>query len=146
MYRARNFLFLAMALLLAVSGIAAINTPAAAQSSCVTQVSYPVTAAAQYYAQYYGAWNIRLSTPISAACNYSTGQLYAVGYAYDTVAYANVGMAKTVLSPVNGYSNGELVFTLPPSVLGHLLQISVAVYNNGGTVITMGWSRRPHSQ
>jgi hypothetical protein len=33
------------------------------------------------------------------------------------------------MNPVNGYAGGDLVFNLPPSALGHLLQMTVTVYN-----------------
>jgi hypothetical protein len=58
------------------------------------------------------------------------GSLWAVGNAYDTVANTNVGSANTAINSNGGYNGGQLVFTLPPSVVEHQLQISITVYSN----------------
>ena len=58
------------------------------------------------------------------------GSLWAVGNAYDTVANSNVGSANTAVNSNGGYNGGRLVFTLPPSVVEHQLQISITVYSN----------------
>ncbi len=56
--------------------------------------------------------------------------MWAVGNAYDTVANTNLGSASTAINSNGGYNSGQLVFTLPPSVVEHALQISITVYGN----------------
>jgi hypothetical protein len=126
-----------MALLLPLAAVAANSSPVFAQSACGAQVNSSITATQQYYGSSgsYDAsnynWNIQMSVPVSASCSYTRGQLYATGNAFDTTSGTNLASANTVLNNVNGgYYNGQLVFTLPPSVMGHPLQISISVYSN----------------
>jgi hypothetical protein len=61
-------------------------------------------------------------------------QLWAVGTAYDTITNQNLGSNNIVMNPNGGYYSGQLVFTLPYSVVEHLLQVQINVYssyNNG---------------
>jgi hypothetical protein len=125
--KARNYVLLASALLLALTGFA--TTLASAQYACNAQISYPATATTQYSGSYYNGWYIRLNVPVTAAC--SVSQLYAVGNVYDPVMYANVATTSTTMSPNNGGAyTGLLTFNLPPSVVEHPLQISVVFYTN----------------
>jgi hypothetical protein len=60
----------------------------------------------------------------------SYGQLWAVGNVYDTVANSNVGSNSIAMNSNGGYYSGQLVFTLPSSVVEHLLQVSISVYSS----------------
>ena len=72
--------------------------------------------------------NIGIIVPIFVSCSSSTNQLYAVGDAVDTSTNNDLGSVNTVLTPANGAYNGQLTFSLPSSIVGHPLQISVSVY------------------
>jgi hypothetical protein len=80
--------------------------------------------------QYYSS-NVGLTVPVSATCSFVSYQLYAVGTAYDTSYNSNVGTANTALSAMSGGNifAGQLAFNLPSSVQGHVVQISVSIYN-----------------
>lgn len=52
-----------------------------------------------------------------------------MGNVYDTAANANVGSTNVVLNPSGAYYSGQLGFTLPSSVVQHLLQVSISVYS-----------------
>ncbi|MGP8068353.1 MAG: hypothetical protein ACLP5V_00535 [Candidatus Bathyarchaeia archaeon] len=93
-----------------------------------------MTATTQYYgSNSYGSYspsNIQLTLPLSASCPNMGGQLWVVGNVYDTVANANLGSANSAIN-VNGDNYaGQLVFTLPPSVVEHQLQVSISIYSN----------------
>lgn len=137
MIKTRYYALLAMALLLPLAAVAANSNPVFAQSACGAQVNSSITATQQYYGSSgsYGAtnynWNIQMTVPVSVSCSYNGGQLYATGNTFDTTSGTNLASADTVLNNANGgYYNGQLVFTLQPSVLGHPLQISISVYSN----------------
>jgi hypothetical protein len=120
--------------LLALLPLAAISTGGMvfAQSPCGVQVG-SIQAAMEYYGSYYygqsNPWDIQLTVPISLSCPNAGGELWAVGNTYDTVANTNLGSANTVMNSYNGYYAGQLVFTLPPSVIEHLLQVQISVYS-----------------
>ena len=122
-----------MALLLPLAAVGVSGGSVFAQSYCSVQVG-TATATTQYYGSNsygsYSSWNIQLTLPVSASCQNMGGTLWAVGNAYDTVANMNVGSANTAINSNGGYNGGQLVFTLQPSVVEHLLQISITVYSN----------------
>ena len=128
----RYYPLLTLAILLPLAAVAATSGTVLAQSFCGVQVG-SATASGQYSAgDYYGPsnlWTIQLTVPISLSCPNTGGQLWAVGNVYDTVANSNLGSANIALNSNNGYYSGQLGFTLPPSVVGHLLQVQISVYS-----------------
>lgn len=134
-----HYALLTLAVLLPLAAVAASGL-VFAQYSCPVQVS-TASASTQYYgSNAYGSnnpYNIQMTMPISMSCPYmggTYGQLWAVGNVYDTVANTNVGSNSIVMNSNGGYYSGQLAFTLPSSVVEHLLQVSISVYssyNNG---------------
>jgi hypothetical protein len=116
-----------------LAAVSAISGTVLAQSLCGVQVG-SATASGQYSAGYYygpsNSWVIQLTVPISLSCPNNGGQLWAVGNVYDTVANTNLGSANIAMNSNNGYYSGQLAFTLPPSVIGHLLQVQISVYSS----------------
>lgn len=56
---------------------------------------------------------------------------YTVGNAYDTQVNTNLGSVSTILNSIYGGTfNGQLVFNLPPSILGHPIRILVSIYDS----------------
>ena len=107
----------------AIFAIATTPTSVYANSnSCTAQLS---SSTATYY--YYNS-NVALTVPVSATCSFSGGQLYAVGYAYDTSTNMAQSSANTFLTSTSSTFNGQLGFKLSSTLLGHTLQISVSVY------------------
>jgi len=102
--------------------VTATTTPVSAANSCTAQLSSPT---ATYFA--YNS-NIGLTVPVSATCSFSGGQLYAVGYAYDTSTNTAQSSANTMLTWTSSTYSGQLGFKLSPTLLGHNLQIAVSVY------------------
>ena len=100
--------------------------------SCPLQVGS--ISATQYSGSsyYYGASssNVQMTMPVSVSCPFM-GQLWAVANVYDQVTNTNVG-SNNILLNSNGadYYSGQLVFSLPYSVVEHQLQVSISVYNN----------------
>jgi len=78
----------------------------------------------------YNPYNIQLTLPLSTSCQNVGGQLWAVGNVYDTVSNSNLGSANSAINFNGGYYSGQLVFTLPSSVVEHLLQVSISIYSN----------------
>ena len=97
------------------------NSPVSADP-CVVQLSSSALMAQNY--NYYNSY-IGVITPVSVTCSFVGGQLYAVGDATDTSTNGHVASANTAL--VSGYGvstyTGQLVFSLPSTVIGHSLQI-----------------------
>jgi hypothetical protein len=93
------------------------------------QLGSPSVSTQQYY--YYGG-NFQLTIPVSASCSFYAGQLYATSSAYDTTYETLVGTAQTVLSSTYaGYGYiGQLTFTMPTSVQGHMVQFWVSIYGS----------------
>jgi hypothetical protein len=136
----RNYALLSLAVLLPLAVVAASSGLVFAQYSCPVQVSTASASTRYYGSNAYGPnnpWNIQMTMPISMSCPYmggSYGQLWAVGNVYDTVTNTNVGSNNIVMNSNGGYYSGQLVFTLPSSVVEHMLQVSISVYssyNNG---------------
>lgn len=106
---------------------------------CIAQLSYPIMPTIYNYAS-----NIQVIVPVSVTCTSLSSQLTAAGDAYDTALNNDQGTVNTVLTPVNGGTySGQLSFSLPPTSLGHSVQISVSIYNGGpyapgqyGTLLT----------
>ena len=118
----RNLMLFSLVFFLAAAVFAAGSSPVFAQTPCVAQASYPTVSGPQYYNS-----NIAVTVPVSTSCSYIVGPLVAVGNAYDTTTSTSVGTVSTGLSSVG---SGQLVFSLPPSTLGHTVQFSVSIYNN----------------
>ena len=92
---------------------------------CIAQLSYPIMPTSYNYNS-----NQQMAVPVSVTCGSITGQLYAVGDAYDTSANADIGSTSTLLTLVSGGAfNGQLIYNLAPSSVGHTVQISVSVYS-----------------
>lgn len=120
-----------MVLILALTTVVSSSHLVQAQAACSVQVSSQPSASSQYSPTYNGNSSyIQLTVPLSAYCGYSTGQLYAVGNAYDMVTNAMVGYATTAMNPVNDYYSTQMIFNLPPSIIEHPLQMIVSVYDN----------------
>jgi len=88
----------------------------------------------------YSNSNVPIVVSMSATCTTAYGnQLYATGNAYDATSNVGLGSVSTVLQSVSGgyIFNGQLGFNLPPSTQGHIVQISVSIYNSQyGNLIT----------
>lgn len=126
----RNYLLLTLAVLLPLAVMAASTTYA--QSLCGLQVG-SASATTQYNGSSYGMynnWGIQLTLPISTNCPNVGDQLFAVANAYDSTSNTNLGSANVAMTQSNGYFSGELVFTLPPSVVEHPLQIQISTYSS----------------
>jgi len=119
-----NYATLALVLIVAVLATAANTNPVAADP-CSAQLYSP-----NISSQYYSYSNVAVSVQVSVYCSFSWSPLYAVGTAYDSTFNSNVGTANAVLNSFNGGTfNGQLDFSLPSSVQGHSVEISVSVYN-----------------
>ena len=103
-----------------------VTTPSqvyATSNSCTAQLS----PSAATYSNYNS--NIGLTVPVSATCSFSGGQLYSIGYAYDTSTNMAQSSANTQLTWISGNTyRGQLAFKLSSTLLGHNLQISVSIY------------------
>ncbi len=103
------------------------------------QINGPVTANAgmgsNSYGYYYSpnnAWSVQLTLPLAAQCSANMGSmLWAIADINDTATNAKVNTANTVFyySYANYYL-GQLVFTLPSSVVEHPLHFSISLFNN----------------
>ena len=128
-----NFTLLACAIFLVTATFATSNSQVFAQSPCIAQVSYPAISSSSNP-------NIGMTVPVSATCSAYSGQLFAVGNAYDTTTNSDLGSANTGLSSAgSGNFNGQLNFYLPTTVQGDTIQISVSIYNtafgNNGSLL-----------
>jgi hypothetical protein len=127
--RTSNFGILLLVLIMAAVGVG--NSPVSADPCAVT-LSPSATMTAQHY-NYYNSY-IGVILPISVTCSFVGGQLYAVGDVSVTTATSantHVGQANTALVSSYGVSTytGQFTFSLPATVVGQTLQISVSVYN-----------------
>jgi len=118
-------MILSLAFFLAAAVFVASSSPVFAQTPCIAQASYPAVSSPQYYNS-----NIAVTVPVSASCTYIVGPLFAVGNAYDATTNTSVGSVSTGLGSVGGSYTGQLLFSLPPSTLGHTVQFSVSIYSN----------------
>lgn len=119
---------LVLVLMVAIAAVGAGGTLVMADP-CIAQLSYPIMPTAYSYNS-----NVQVIVPVSATCTSIGTAFTAVGDAYDTSGNADLGSVNTLLSPVNGATfSGQLVFNLPPTSLGHTVQISVSIYNGGQT-------------
>lgn len=113
----------------------AANSSLVSADSCVAQLGNSNFSTTQYYNS-----NAQIVVPVSTTCSFSGGQLYAVGFIYDTATNSNLGSTNTILTSVNGGStfNGQLVFNLLPLMQSNTVQVSVSIYNNGfnGSLLT----------
>jgi hypothetical protein len=115
-----------LAFLLAASVAVASSSPLVFAQSCNASLgSSSLTSTQYYYNSYLG-----INTPVSAYCSSYGGQLYAVGDVFDTSANADLVSVSTMLTPTSGGNTytGQLLFSLPPSIIGHELRIMVSVY------------------
>jgi hypothetical protein len=119
---------LVLVLMVAIAAVGASGTLVSADP-CIAQLSYPIMPTAYSYNS-----NVQVIVPVSATCTSIGTAFTAVGDAYDTSGNADLGSVNTLLSPVNGATfSGQLVFNLPPTSLGHTVQVSVSIYNGGQT-------------
>ena len=122
----RNVGIIMVALTFAAIFAITATTPSqvyATSNSCTTQLSQSAATYNNYNS------NVGLTVPVLATCSFSGGQLYAVGYAYDTSTNMAQSSANTLLTWIsNGTYSGQLGFKLSPTLLGHTLQISVSIY------------------
>jgi hypothetical protein len=124
--RMRNCGILILTLAIAIAAVGASGTFVSADP-CIAQLSYPTMTTA-----YSTSSSIQAIVAVSATCTPSSSALTAVGDAYDMSVNNDLGSVNTVLSPVSaGTFNGQLVFNLPSSSLGHNMQVSVSIYNGG---------------
>lgn len=131
MLKNRYYLLLAFALLLPLAAVAA-STGTVFGQSCGLQVGSMVATTQNSGGNYYGQnnpYSIQLTVPISMSCP-TSAQLWAVGTAYDTVTNANLGSNNVMMNANNGYYSGQLVFTVPSSVVEQQLQVQIQVYNS----------------
>lgn len=120
----RGIMLLAFVVAAVVSVAVNVNTVAA--DPCTAQLGYSSLSTTQYY---YNS-NVGITVPVSVSCSSVSGQLYAVGDAYDTSVNTDLGSVNTVLTSVyGGVFNGQLVFSLPSSILSHPVVITVSIYN-----------------
>jgi len=119
---------LVLVLMVAIAAVGASGTLVSADP-CIAQLSYPIMPTAYSYNS-----NVQVIVPVSATCTSIGTAFTAVGDAYDTSGNADLGSVNTLLSPVNGATfSGQLVFNLPPTSLGHTVQVSVSIFNGGQT-------------
>lgn len=120
----RNYGILLLTLVIAIAGVGGtINLVSA--DPCIAQLSYPVMPTSYNYNS-----NIQVIVPVSATCAAVSGQLYAVGDAYDTSVNTDIGSTSTLLTLVSGDTfSGQLVYNLAPSSVGHNVQVSVSIYS-----------------
>jgi hypothetical protein len=124
--RARHSGIFLLAFLLAANlAFAGQSALVFAQSCNASLGSSSLTSTRYYYNSYIG-----INTPVSAYCSSYGGQLYAVGDVFDTSANVDLGSVSTMLTPTYGGNTytGQLLFSLPPSIMGHQLRIIVSVY------------------
>jgi hypothetical protein len=120
----RGIMLLAFVVAAVVS--VAVNVNIVAANPCTAQLGYSSLSTTQYY---YNS-NVGITIPVSASCS-STSQLYAVGDAYDTSVNTDLGSVNTVLTSVYGDAfNGQLLFSLPSSILSHPVMITVSIYSD----------------
>jgi len=130
---------LIFALIIGVFTLASSNSLVSAQP-CTAQLGSPSMSVEAYYVS-----NFEVTLPVSTACSFYTGPVYAAGTAYDTTYNSNVGTANAVLSAnYGGYVfNGQLVFNLPASVQSHSVQFSVSIYSTQ-TAYAQGYYGAPY--
>ena len=125
--RTCNFRILLLVLIMAA--VALGNSPVSADPCAVTLSSSALTSQNYNYSNYYESY-IGVITPVSATCSFVGVQLYAVADATDTSTNSHVASSNIALVSAYGVSTytGQLVFSLPSTVIGHSLQISVSIY------------------
>jgi hypothetical protein len=120
----RGIMLLAFVIAAVVSVAVNVNTVAA--EPCTVQLGYSSLSTTQYY---YNS-NVGITVPVSVSCSSVSGQLYAVGDAYDTSVNTDLGSVNTVLTSVYGGTfNGQLLFSLSSSILSHPVMITVSIYS-----------------
>jgi hypothetical protein len=123
---------LALTILLPLA-IAAAGTGTVFGQSCGLQVGSMAATTQNSQGYYYGQfnpYNIQLTVPISTSCTNMGAQLWATGTVFDTLTNANLGSNSAVMTSNNGYYAGQLTFTVPSSVVQHVLQVQIQVYNS----------------
>jgi len=123
----RGILLLAFVVAALVS--VAVNVNIVAADPCTAQLGYSSLSTSQVY---YNS-NVGITVPVSVSCSSVNGQLYAVGDAYDTSVNTDLGSVNTMLTSVyGGIFNGQLVFSLPSSILSHPVTITASIYSGSG--------------
>lgn len=114
--------------LVLVSAIAAGTgaVPVSAQS-CTAQLTYPVMPTV------YANSNVPIVVPLSATCSaYYGNQLYATANLYDATSGSNLGSVNVAMVQQSGTTafGSQLVFNLPSTTQGHLVQLSASIYTS----------------
>ena len=124
--RTYSFGMLVMLFVFIMASVAVGNSPVSADPCNIQPNSLA------YITPNYNYYTSGVIVPVSATCSFVGGQLYAVGTAIDTSTNARVGTAPVgrLYSAIgtNIYA-GQLMFSLPPQVTGHALQISISIYS-----------------
>ena len=129
--KTRYYPLLALAILIPLAAVAASNSLVFGQASCAVQINGSASATVVNSNSYvYNSESVQLTVPVGAGCPNMGSQLWATGTVYDPTVNANVGSANGVLNSNGGYYTGQVVFSLPLSVLEHQLQVSITVYDS----------------
>ena len=116
-----------LAFLLVAGAAFAASSPLVFAQSCNASLGTSSLTSTLYHSNSY----IGISTPVSVSCPSYAGQLNAVGDVFDTSANVDLGLVNTILSSTYGGNtySGQLLFSLPPSIIGDQLRIIVSVYS-----------------
>ena len=120
----RGFTLLFVISLAAV--VAFIRITPAVADSCSARIGYSPPNSSFY------SGNLVVVVPVVAKCTFTSSQLYAAGYLYDTSTNTGMGESKIILIAPNGGTTygGQIDFILSPNVQGHTLQITVSIYRD----------------
>ena len=129
MIRSKRYGIVLLAFILAAAVALSGSSSPVSADSCGAQLGYSTVAASQNSNS-----NISVTLPVSAICSYVSNQLYASGTAYDMSTNVAIGTATTMLTQSSGNAYpgtfaGQLVFTLPSSMLGRRVQFNVSIYS-----------------
>jgi len=108
-------------------------------SPCSVQLGFPIIPLANANQAFIAV------VPVSATCSTAYGQqLYASASATDLNTGTSASTVNTVLTSVDGgYTfTGQVGLSLPPSTIGHWIQLTVTIYQNlsGSQLTTIGES------
>ena len=108
-------------------------------SACSAQLGFPIIPLASANQAFIAV------VPVSATCSTAYGQqLYASASATDLNTGTSASTVNTILTSVDGgYTfTGQVGLSLPPSTVGHWIQLTVTIYQNpsGSQLTTIGES------
>ena len=124
MLRAASYVLSLVVLALALTPY---SLASASASACSAQLGYPIIPLSNANQAFTAI------VPVSATCSTSYGQqLYASASAYDLNTGTSASTVNTVLTSVDGGNTftGQLGLNLPPSTVGHWVQLTVTIYQN----------------